>query len=75
VYRKEVQYMKKILLVLIFLLFILGCNAQEQPIRTLSDLEITACNTAHKAGTCDSRLPEIGIILKEDCCQILGKCC
>ncbi|MEK9137729.1 MAG: hypothetical protein AAB393_11455, partial [Bacteroidota bacterium] len=37
--------------------------------------QITACNAADEAGTCDSRLPEVGIVLKEECRQRLGKCC
>ena len=43
--------------------------------KSLSDIQITACNTAHEAGTCDTRLADIGIVLKEDCCEVLGKCC
>ena len=41
----------------------------------LSDMQVTACNTANDASTCDTRLAELGIVLKEDCCKALGKCC
>ena len=67
--------MKKIVLILILLIFIVGCKETSEVPRTLSELEIEACNMADEAGTCDSRLAELGIVLKEDCCQILGKCC
>lgn len=43
--------------------------------KSLSDIQVTACNAAHEAGTCDTRLSELGIVLKEDCCEVLGKCC
>ena len=74
--------MKKIVLILlIFIIFVYGCQKTPQATetkkeaKTLSDIQITACNTAHEARTCDSRLAELGIVLKEDCCAILGKCC
>ena len=71
------------LILLIFIIFIAGCQSYkvkdeltgQQPAKSLSDMQITACNAAHEAGTCDTRLPELGIVLKEDCCQVLGKCC
>ena len=43
--------------------------------RSLSDIQIAACNAADEAGTCDSRLAELGIVLKEECCEVLSKCC
>lgn len=79
--------MRKIALILIvFLIVINGCQKisetkKEEPApalpskTSLPDLETTACNTADEAGTCDTRLNELGIVLKEDCCRILGKCC
>ena len=64
---------------LFLLLFIVGCvplSPSDTPSSgTLSDLQITACNAADEAGTCDSRLPEVGIVLSEECCERLGKCC
>ena len=44
-------------------------------VRSLSDIQIAACNAADEAGTCDSRLAELGIVLKEECCEVLSKCC
>jgi len=41
----------------------------------LSDLQILACNAADDAGTCDTRLKEVGIVAKADCCRYMGKCC
>jgi len=69
--------MTKLLLLLMLLLFLVSCKeipAKEIP-EKLSDLQVTACNTADEAGTCDTRLVEVGIVLKEDCCRILEKCC
>ena len=43
--------------------------------RSLSDIQIEACNMAHEAGTCDTRLEDLGIVIKEECCEVLGKCC
>ena len=43
--------------------------------KTLSELQTQACNIADQAGTCNSRLADVGIVLKEDCCEVLGKCC
>jgi len=69
------------LILLIFVIFVYGCQNTSQATdtkkesKTLSDIQITACNTAHEAGTCETRLAELGIVLKEDCCEVLGKCC
>jgi len=43
--------------------------------KSLSEIQSEACSAAHDAGTCDTRLAEIGIVLKEDCCEVMGKCC
>ena len=68
--------MKKPTFILILLVLSVSCTqVPEEPPKTLSELQIMACNTADEANTCDSRLAELGIVLKEDCCQILGKCC
>ena len=76
--------MKKLILILLFfIILIAGCQSYQakdeiigqKSAKTLTDMQITACNAAHEAGTCNTRLQELGIILKEDCCQILGKCC
>ena len=71
---------------LIYLLFVLiviiavGCKTTTQnkvsdKQKALSELQIEACNSAAAAKTCDTRLAEVGIVLKEDCCKELGKCC
>ena len=75
--------MKKIALisVSIFLIILIavGCKNGEESkgkaITGLSELQIEACNSADAAKTCDTRLAEVGIVLKEDCCKELGKCC
>lgn len=71
--------MKKFMLfILIFLILIAGCQksyGSKKETKSLSDMQVTACNTANEAGTCDTRLPELGIVSKEDCCHALGKCC
>lgn len=77
--------MKKTAIILaVLVIFIYGCQkaSEKQKIdevktetKKLSDIQITACNTAHEAGTCETRLQELGIVLKEDCCEALGKCC
>ena len=72
--------MKKIalisLLFLIIVIIAIGCKEQQKSAKsTLSELQIEACNSAHEAKTCDTRLAEVGIVLKEDCCKKLGKCC
>jgi len=73
--------MKRTSLILLFLVLIIviianGCQEQQtQSKPKLSELQIEACNSADAAGTCDTRLAEVGIVLKEDCCKELGKCC
>ena len=68
---------KSFITFLIISLFLISCSVQNTSSTetTLSDLQIQACNTADEAGTCESRLPEVGIVLSEDCCKVLGKCC
>lgn len=71
--------LKKLLLlfVILLLIFVISCKEipkKEVPTK-LSELQITACNKADEAGTCETRLNEVGIVLKEDCCKVLGKCC
>lgn len=66
-----------VLIPLILLMFIISCVQQIEPTtkKTLSELQIEACNAAYNSGTCDSRLNEVGIVLGEECCEVLGKCC
>jgi hypothetical protein len=78
--------MKRIIILLIFLVIIVGCQKEiepEKPNPGLEDitgkyvieLEKTACDTAHTASTCDTRLASLGFITKEDCCKKYKKCC
>jgi len=69
--------MKKLVLLLAFLIFLLGCKEipEKEIPKTLSELQVDACNIADEAGSCDTRLIEVGIVLKEECCNILEKCC
>lgn len=75
--------MKKTALIYLFFVLIaiiaVGCQTAQNKMpdkqKTLSELQIEACNSAHEAKTCDNRLSEVGIVLKEDCCKALGKCC
>lgn len=48
---------------------------QKEETKTLSEFQVLACETADEAETCNTRLNELGIVLKEDCCEVLGKCC
>lgn len=71
-----------VLLVLAVVLLTACKKAQEQKNEempekktALSELQTEACNSADMAKTCDTRLQELGIVLKEDCCEALGKCC
>ena len=68
------------LILLIIIIFVVGCQTTPQnkisdKQKSLSELQIEACNSADAAKTCDTRLAEVGIVLKEDCCKELGKCC
>jgi len=62
---------------LLIMLFLTACVPSEEPVQEqgLSPLQITACETAETAGTCDTRLPEVGVVLAEDCCRVVGTCC
>lgn len=67
-----------VVFLLIFVILIAGCQKASTlniQAKSLSEMQTTACNTANEAGTCDTRLPELGIVSKEDCCKFLGKCC
>lgn len=74
--RKNILILMSLLFV--FMIFIFGCKTaqnKDNSITGLSELQISACNSADAAKTCDTRLAEVGIVLKEDCCKELGKCC
>ena len=48
---------------------------EEKPETKLDDLQVVVCEEADKAGTCQTRLIEVGIVMPEECCEVLGKCC
>lgn len=64
-----------IALVLIAILILYLAEYPAEETAELSELQTVACEVADEAGTCDSRLPDLGIVLQEECCQALGKCC
>jgi hypothetical protein len=81
-------YMKRIisrlpyLLILLLILFMIGCTSnteKKMPVpvtgSSIQDLKETACTSADNAGTCTTRLPELGFVTKEDCCELFNKCC
>lgn len=43
--------------------------------KELTAFQVEACNAAYEAGTCDTRLKQLGIVSKDDCCSSLSKCC
>ena len=61
-------------LVAVLILLLFDYTAEEET-SELSELQVVACEVADEAGTCNSRLPGLGIVLQEECCQALGKCC
>ena len=76
-----------LIMVLLVLSLLYGCT-QERPAQEdqkdamepvtgkhVAELERTACNSADKANTCDSKLASLGFITKEECCEKFGKCC
>jgi PBP1b-binding outer membrane lipoprotein LpoB len=69
-----------IIITLLIALLLVSCSKQatEAPPVTgasIQDLKETACAAADQAGTCSTRLPELGFITKEDCCELFKKCC
>lgn len=70
--------MKKELIVLVLLfIFLSGCMevSKIKPETKLDSLQTTACEEADKAGTCQTRLIEVGIVMPNECCEAIGKCC
>jgi len=70
--------MKKTILigiVAVFLvLFLLSCSTPQR-VTGLSDLQVTACESADKGGTCFTKLVELRFVAPDMCCSKLGKCC
>jgi len=75
-------------MLLLILLFIVSCTPAETTLKDsnndgmneitgqhVTELQKTACNSADKAGTCDTKLPRLGFITKEECCAQFEKCC
>lgn len=48
---------------------------QNLPSSKLSRFQATACSAADAAKTCDTKLKELDIVSKADCCKILNYCC
>ena len=76
--------MKKQVLALFLIasLFLISCTQIQKPAgipeaepKNLDDLQTTVCEEADKAGTCQTRLIDIGIVMPDECCEALGKCC
>ena len=68
----------KIFIILALFVLLVGCASPADEVTgkvTLTELEVVACNTADAQGTCQTRLDDLGIVLEEDCCAMLGKCC
>lgn len=51
-------------------MLIFGCAEKVK----LSDLQVTACESAAQNNNCE-KLSEIGIVKASECCSALGKCC
>ena len=64
-----------VIIAIIAIFFLISNYNNTSETELLNDLQIQACNSADEARTCDTRLPEVGIVLAEDCCEALGKCC
>ena len=76
--------MRRVILLFI-LLVIVSCKPVETQEKSsdlsqitgqhVTELQKTACSSADDAGTCDTKLPRLGFITKEECCKQFGKCC
>ncbi|MBI4148892.1 hypothetical protein HY491_00435 [Candidatus Woesearchaeota archaeon] len=76
--RKSLNSAWIIALIIVLVIVFLANKSADKPApqqKSLSDLQITACTAAHNAGTCTTNLPELGLVLSEECCEALGKCC
>jgi len=63
------------LIIVLAIAFLINKSADQASPKSLSDLQITACTAADNAGTCTTNLAELGLVLAEECCGALGKCC
>jgi hypothetical protein len=77
--KKYLLIMKSIIVVTLISSIILlsSCSTPKSSVQDskLSDLQVTACNSADKGGTCNTKLEGLGVVTKNQCCNILGKCC
>ncbi len=73
-------------LVMGLLILVSGCQQKASPSSQnegmeqvtgshVTELEQSACSSADRSGTCDSKLATLGFITKEECCEKYGKCC
>ncbi len=69
--------MKKYIIgIFLVLIIVSGCKyIFREPEPVLNELQSAACQEAAKAGTCQTRLIEVGVVLPEECCKILSRCC
>jgi len=74
VFLKKRGMMRLSTLLILLLVFLTGCAAVQESSQ-LSEIQTEACAAADDAGTCTTRLLEVGIVMPEDCCQALGRCC
>ena len=73
--RADAFVMLSVLLILCLVISNIALGGKVHGATRLNDLQAAACDIAQSKGTCDTRLPEIGIVLKDECCSVLGKCC
>lgn len=67
---------KELIVLVLFLVLLSGCaKVQKEETQKLDDLQTTACEEADKAGTCQTRLIDVGIVMPDECCEAIGKCC
>lgn len=53
---------------------VVSSGSKAEP-KKLTEFQVEACNAADRAGTCDTRLKELAIVSRADCCASLLMCC
>lgn len=74
----NLNFLKKYMLIFLLLSVVVvvsSCTAQKTAPAELSELQTSACNAAQNGGTCDTKLEDLGLVTKKECCSALGKCC
>ena len=68
---------RQILFLIVLTIILLSCAAPKttNADTAVSEIKALACNKADQAGTCFTKLPQLGIITPEECCEQMGKCC